>query len=156
LDDEQGDRREQQHTSESPQEHDRRDRRQREQRATAAATITSGTPSLKPPLASSSHRNCNGTLKLSPYATAAMSSHARKLEMIASPPPMSPSGDGSSARGLAMPRAASQTPAATARRDRGGSSNCPPSAARGQLGTGEAAGKILSESGAPAPVVNLA
>src|ERR687887_463087 len=59
---------------------------------------------LKPPLASLSHRNWNGTLKLPSYATPATSSHARKLEMIASAAPLSAIGDGSRTCGLAMPR----------------------------------------------------
>src|SRR5919204_347776 len=86
-----------------------------ESRATTAATITSGVPSFKPPLAFLSQRNRSGTLKLSSYANPATSSHARKQAMTASAPPMSAIGDGSSARRLAMRRGASQTAAPTAR-----------------------------------------
>src|SRR5215210_5273314 len=80
-----------------------------ENSATTAATLSNGMPSLAPPVACLSHKNCNGTSKLSSYPA-----HPRKQEIIASTPPMSAIGDGSSRRDLAIPRRAFQTAGATA------------------------------------------
>src|SRR5206468_1542486 len=109
LDDEQRGDREQHHTAESPQEHERLDCREREQRD-HCGDAHQRNAKLGAPVACLSHKNRNGTSKLSSYP-----SHARKQELVASTPPMSAIGDGWSTRDLAIPRRAFQTAAATAR-----------------------------------------